>query len=69
MQDWDAKVGSQKILGVMGKFSFSVQNEAVQEQTDVYKENAPMIENTLYNNTREDSTHGHHQIINTKIRL
>ena len=21
------------------------------------------------NNTREDSTHGHHQIVNTKIRL
>ena len=31
----------------MGKFSFSVHNEAVQEQTDVCKENAPMIENTL----------------------
>ena len=24
---------------------------------------------TLSNNTREDSTHGHHQVVNTKIRL
>ena len=27
------------------------------------------ITNTPYNNTREDSTHGHHQMVNTKIRL
>ena len=25
--------------------------------------------NTPYNNTREDSTHGHHQMVNTEIRL
>ena len=25
--------------------------------------------NTLFQNTREDSTHGHHQMVNTKIRL
>ena len=25
--------------------------------------------NTLSNNTREDSTHGHHQMVNTEIRL
>ena len=24
---------------------------------------------SLSNNTREDSTHGHHQMVNTKIRL
>ena len=23
----------------------------------------------MYNNTREDSTHGHHQMVNTDIRL
>ena len=27
------------------------------------------IANTSFNNTREDSTHGHHQMVNTKIRL
>ena len=28
--DWNAKVGSQEILGVTGKFGFGVQNEAGQ---------------------------------------
>ena len=28
-----------------------------------------MIANTLFQNIRDDFTHGHHQIINTKIRL
>ena len=32
------------------------------------QENALVIANTL-RNTREDSTHGHHQMVNTKIRL
>ena len=31
--------------------------------------NALVIANTLFQNTREDSTHGHHQMVNTKIRL
>ena len=33
------------------------------------QENALVIANTLSNNTREDSTHGHHQMVNTEIRL
>ena len=33
------------------------------------QENTLVIENTSSNNTREDSTHGHHQMANTKIRL
>ena len=45
--DWNAKVGSQEIPGVMGKFGFGVQNEAVQEQTDVCQQNTSMIANTL----------------------
>ena len=31
--------------------------------------NALVIANTLFNNTRDDSTHGHNQMVNTKIRL
>ena len=31
--------------------------------------NALVIANTLSNHTRDDSTHGHHQMVNTKIRL
>ena len=33
------------------------------------QENALVIANTSSNNTREDSTHGHHQMANTEIRL
>ena len=28
-----------------------------------------VIANTLSNNTRDYSTHGHHQVVNTEIRL
>ena len=33
------------------------------------QENALVITNTHFNNTREDSTHGHHQMVSTEIRL
>ena len=33
------------------------------------QENTLVIANTLFHNTREDSTHGHHQMVNTEIRL
>ena len=34
------------------------------------QENAMVIANiSSSNNTREDSTHGHHQMVNTKMRL
>ena len=66
--DWNAKVGSQETLGVTGKCGLGVQNEAGQRLTDFCQENALVIANTL-RNTREDSTHGHHQMVNTKIRL
>ena len=35
--DWNAKVGSQKIPGVTGKFGLGVQNEAGQRLTDFAK--------------------------------
>ena len=46
-----------------------IQNEAGQRLIEFCKENALVIENTLFNNTREDSIHGHHQMVNTEIRL
>ena len=46
-----------------------MQNEAGQRLIDFCQENALVIANTSSNNTREDSTHGHHQMINTEIRL
>ena len=34
------------------------------------QQNILVIENMLFfNNTRDDFTHGHHQIVNTEIRL
>ena len=67
--DWNAKVGSQEIPGGTGKFGLGVQNEAGQRATEFCQENALVIETPSCNNTREDSTHGHHQTVNIKIRL
>ena len=46
--DWNAKVGSQEILGVTGKFALGVQNEAEQRLTDFCQENGLVIANTLF---------------------
>ena len=66
----ESKVGSQEIPGVTGKFGLGVQNKAGQRLIESCQENALVIANTLFsNNTGEDSTHGHHQMVNTRIRL
>ena len=52
-----------------GKFGLGVWNEAGQRLIEFCQENALVIANTSFNNTREDSTHGHHQMVNTEIRL
>ena len=44
-------------------------NEAGERLTEFCQENALSYQTPTYNNTREDSTHGHHQMVNTKIRL
>ena len=46
--DWNAKVGSQEILGVTGKFALGVQNEAGQRLIEFCQENALVIANTLF---------------------
>ena len=46
--DWNAKVGSQEILGVTGKFGLGVQNEAGQRLIEFCQENALVIANTLF---------------------
>ena len=45
--DWNAKVGSQEILGATGKFGLRVQNETGQRLTEFCQENALVIANTL----------------------
>ena len=46
--DWNAKVGSQEIPGITGKFGFGVQNEAGQSLTELFQENALVIAYTLF---------------------
>ena len=46
--EWNAKVGSEEIPGVTGKFGLGVQNEAGQRLTEFCQENALVIANTLF---------------------
>ena len=46
--DWNAKVGSQKTLGLTGKFGLEMQNEAGQRLIEFSQENALVIANTLF---------------------
>ena len=46
--DWNAKVGSQEIPGVTGKFGPEVQNEAGQRLIEFCQENALVMANTLF---------------------
>ena len=64
----NAKAGSQQIPGVTDKFGLGVQNEAGQRLTEFYQENTLVIANPS-SNTKDDPTHGHHQMVNTEIRL
>ena len=46
--DWNAKVGSQEMPGVIGKFGLGVQNEAGQRLTEFCQENALVVANTVF---------------------
>ena len=46
-----------------------MQNEAGQRLIEFCQKNALVIQTPSSNNTGEDSTHGHHQMVNTEIRL
>ena len=48
MGDWNAKVESQEIPGVTGKFGLGVQNEAGQSLTEFCQENTMVTANTLF---------------------
>ena len=66
---WNAKVGSQEIPGVTGKFGRGVQNEAGQRLTEFCQEKALVIANTLFQQHKRRLCNGHCQMVNTKIRL
>ena len=63
--DWNAKIGSQEIPRVTDKFGLGVQNKTGRRPTEFCQENTLVIANTLFQNTRGDSTHEHHQMVNT----
>ena len=70
--DWNAKIGSQEIPGVTGKFGLGVQNEAGQRLIKFYQANSlviAVIAKTLFQQHKKDSTHGHYQMVNTEVRL
>ena len=46
--DWNAKVGSQEIPGVKGKFGLEIQNEAGERLIEFCQENTLVIANTLF---------------------
>ena len=45
--DWNAKVGSQEIPGVTGKFCIGIQNEAGQRLTEFFQERKLVLANTF----------------------
>ena len=55
--------------GVTGKFGLGIRNEAEQRLIEFSQENALVYQTPSSKNTREDSIHGHHQMVNTEIRL
>ena len=46
--DWNAKVGSQEIPGITGKFGLGMRNEAGQRLREFCQENALVIANTVF---------------------
>ena len=53
--DWNAKVGSQEIPRVAGRFGLGVQNESGQRLTEFCQENTLVIANTLFQKHKDDS--------------
>ena len=46
--DWNAKVGSEEIPGVTGKFGLEVQNKTGQRLIEFCQENSLIIANTIF---------------------
>ena len=67
--DWNAKVRSQETPWITGKFGLGVQNEAEQRLIEFCQENTRSKQTPSSNNTWEDSTHEHHQTVNTKMKF
>ena len=46
--DWNVKIGSQEIPGIIGQFSLGLQKEAGQRLTEFCQENTLVIGNTFF---------------------
>ena len=57
-----------EILGITGKFSLGVQNEAGQTQRVLPRERTGHSKHPLPT-TQEMTLHGHHQMVNTEIKM
>ena len=66
---WNAKVGGQETPGVTGKFGLGVQNEAGQRLIRVLPRERTIHSKHPLPTIQEMTTHGHHQMVDTKIRL
>ena len=67
--DWNAKVGSQEIPGVTGKFGLGVQNEAGQRLTEFCQENTLVIANTFLQQHKRRLYTWTSPVVNTEISL
>ena len=67
--DWNAKVGSQEIPGITGKFGLGVRNEAGQKLIEFCQENALVIANTLFQQHKRRLYTWISPMVNTEIRL
>ena len=67
--DWNAKVGSQELSRVIGKFGLRVQNEAGQRLAEFYQENALVIANTQFQQHKRRLYRWISPDGNTEIRL
>ena len=52
IRDWHAKVGTQEIPGVIGKFGLGVPNEAGQRLIELCQENTLEVENTPFQQSK-----------------
>ena len=69
IENWNAKVGSQEIPGVTGKFGLGVQNKAGERLTEFCQENTLVIANTFFQQNKRrlykwTSPDGQYQNIN-----
>ena len=63
------KSKNQEIPGVIGKFGLGVQNQSKAKANRVLPRECTGRSKHLLPTTQEKTTHGHHQMVNTEIRL